>query len=188
MSNGATVSRNLVDKFQTEGLSARSRAACLPRPSLDAICNRAWTSSTRRNWQICRRKRHNPGVELSRAADNWGHRTQSAASARRNSDNGFNVALSSCHHFATRRNLCRRDRILASAPLGDGSGRAARGKDCAPLLPDGGHWSARRMVARAPSAAIGAAKAAGEGAARRARRAYSAAVRPALSWPKRRSI
>jgi hypothetical protein len=25
------------------------------------------------------------------------------------------------------------------------------GKDCAPLLPDGGHWSARRMVARAPS-------------------------------------
>jgi hypothetical protein len=40
MSNGATVSRNLVDKFQTEGLSARSRAACLPRPSLDAICNR----------------------------------------------------------------------------------------------------------------------------------------------------
>jgi hypothetical protein len=87
-------------------------AACSPRHSLDTVCNRAWTSSTSRNWQICRRKRHDQESSSPALPTIVGHRTQSAASARRKFDNRLKGRLRPCHHFATRRNLCRRDRVL----------------------------------------------------------------------------
>jgi hypothetical protein len=83
---------------------------------------------------------------------------QSKLRARRKFANRPNGRLRSCHHFATPRDLCRRDRVLALR-RSRGSSEGVSGKDRAPLSSNGDHRGARRMVARAARAAIDSATA-----------------------------
>jgi hypothetical protein len=83
---------------------------------------------------------------------------QSKLRARRKFANRPNGRLRSCHHFATPRDLCRRDRILALR-RSRGSSEGVSGKDRAPLSSDGDHRGARRMVSRAARAVIDSAPA-----------------------------
>jgi hypothetical protein len=146
IANDATVSSDLVDKSKTEKDSCVCEivrcifAEALARYGVQSRDLRAGTGESAAE----------SGMTITAP--------QSKLRARRKFANRPNGRLRSCHHFATPRDLCRRDRVLALR-RSRGSSEGVSGKDRAPLSSNGDHRGARRMVARAARAAIDSATA-----------------------------